>query len=281
MTTAEPNAYIVNVLGKPRKDLVSTEKKKADGTIDVKANNPVTGDNLEEEIDRLSRLVAEVSNCKAVITDCTPLITAARTKLSNDNFNPDDVLNDLDTVKRRLVQAYESRSLWPRVFSILFGYNSILAAVLVLIILWKSLVPNSGTARTMAVGILACAIWGCLGGIVDALKGLIEHFTYQDFDRQFQSWYFLHPLLGLSLGAVVYLIFQAGLASVGNSVSTTGTVTVQVGITALSIAIAFLAGFKQTSAIAFISGVGDSIFNSKGSSSSSNNSSTASAKKKV
>jgi len=47
-------------------------------------------------------------------------------------------------------------------------------------------------------------------------------------------------------------------------------VTVQVGITALSIVIAFLAGFKQTSAIAFISSVGDSIFNSKGSSSSSN-----------
>jgi len=66
---------------------------------------------------------------------------------------------------------------------------------------------------------------------------------------------------------------------VGNSVSTTGTVTVQVGITALSIVIAFLAGFKQTSAIAFISSVGDSIFNSKGSSSSSNSSTTTSAKK--
>ena len=157
----------------------------------------------------------------------------------------------------------------------------IIAAVLVLIILWKTLVPESGTTGSMAAGILACAVWGCLGGIVDALKGLIEHFTYQDFDRQFQSWYFLHPLLGLSLGAVVYLIFQAGLASVGNSVSTTGTVTVQVGITALSIAVAFLAGFKQTSAIAFISGIGDSIFNSKSSSSSSNSSTTTSAKKKA
>jgi len=71
------------------------------------------------------------------------------------------------------------------------------------------------------------------------------------------------------------------LASVGNSVSTTGSATVQVGITALSIAVAFLAGFKQTSAIAFISGVGDSIFNSKNSSSSANNNSAASTKKKA
>ena len=263
MTTAEPAAYIVNVLGKTRKELVA----------------PVTHDNLEDETDRLSRLVAEVGNCKAVVDDCTPLISDARSKLSVANFTPNDVLKDLDAVKRRLVQAYESRSMWPGVFIKLLVYNLIIAAVLVLIILWKTLVPESGTTGSMAAGILACAVWGCLGGIVDALKGLIEHFTYQDFDRQFQSWYFLHPLLGLSLGAVVYLIFQAGLASVGNSVSTTGTATVQVGITALSIAVAFLAGFKQTSAIAFISGIGDSIFNSKSSSSSSNSSTTTSAKK--
>jgi len=72
MTTAEPAAYIVNVLGKTRKELVA----------------PVTHDNLEDETDRLSRLVAEVSNCKAVIDDCTPLIADARTKLAAANLNP-------------------------------------------------------------------------------------------------------------------------------------------------------------------------------------------------
>jgi len=279
MTNAKPDAYVVNVLGSSRKELVATDRK-ADGKLTDEAK-AITLNNLQDETDRMHRLVAEVSNCKALVNDCTPQITDARTKLAADTFKPDDVLNDLDAVKRRLVQAHESRSMWPGVFIKLFVYNLVIAAVLVLIILWKTLFPESGTASSMAAGILACAIWGCLGGIVDALKGLIEHFTYQDFDRQFQSWYFLHPLLGLSLGAVVYLIFQAGLASVGNSVSTTGTVTVQVGITALSIVIAFLAGFKQTSAIAFISSVGDSIFSSKGSSSSSNSSTTTSAKKKA
>ena len=278
MTHAEPDAYVVNVLGSPRKELVSTEKK-AGGTVDDDANKKITQNNLEDETDRLSRLVAEVGNCKAVVDDCTPLIADARSKLSVANFTPNDVLKDLDAVKRRLVQAYESRSMWPQVFIKLFVYNFLIAAGLVVTIFLKHLIPGSGTATIMGAGILACAIWGCLGGIVDAFMALMGHFTSQDFDGQFQSWYFLHPLLGLSLGAVVYLIFQAGLASVGNSVSTTGTATVQVGITALSIAVAFLAGFKQTSAIAFISGVGDSIFNSKGSSSSSNSSTTTSAKK--
>ena len=210
-----------------------------------------------------------MSDCKAVITDCTPLIADARTKLSGDNLNSDDVLNDLDAIKRRLIQAYKSRTCGPGYLLNYSVYNFLIAAGLVVLIFLKSLVPDSGTTGSMAVGILACAVWGCLGGIVDAFLALMEHFSDQDFDRQFQSWYFLHPLMGISLGAVVYLIFQAGLASVGNSVTTTGTATVQVGITALSIVVAFLAGFKQTSAIAFISGIGDSIFNSKGSASSS------------
>jgi len=280
MTNAEPDAYIVNVLGKTRKDLVSANMK-ADGTLDAAVNTPITQNNLEEETDRLSRLVAEVSNCKAVITDCTPLIADARTKLSGDKMNSDDVLNDLDTVKRRLIQAYKSRSMWPRVFIKLLVYNFLIAAGLVVLIFLKSLVPDSGSTRSMAAGVLACAVWGCLGGIVDAFQALIEHFTDQDFDRQFQSWYFLHPLMGVSLGAVVYLIFQAGLASVGNSVATTGSATVQVGITSLSIVVAFLAGFKQTSAIAFVNGIGDSIFNSKGSASSTGTNSPTSAKKKA
>jgi len=280
MTNAEPNAYIVNVLGKTRKDLVSANMK-ADGTLDAAVNTPITQNNLEEETDRLSRLVAEVSNCKAVITDCTPLIADARTKLSGDKMNSDDVLNDLDTVKRRLIQAYKSRSMWPRVFIKLLVYNFLIAAGLVVLIFLKSLVPDSGSTRSMAAGVLACAVWGCLGGIVDAFQALIEHFTDQNFDRQFQSWYFLHPLMGVSLGAVVYLIFQAGLASVGNSVATTGSATVQVGITSLSIVVAFLAGFKQTSAIAFVNGIGDSIFNSKGSASSTGTNSPTSAKKKA
>jgi len=280
MTNAEPDAYIVNVLGKTRKDLVSANMK-ADGTLDAAVNTPITQNNLEEETDRLSRLVAEVSNCKAVITDCTPLIADARTKLSGDKMNSDDVLNDLDTVKRRLIQAYKSRSMWPRVFIKLLVYNFLIAAGLVVLIFLKSLVPDSGSTRSMAAGVLACAVWGCLGGIVDAFQALIEHFTDQNFDRQFQSWYFLHPLMGVSLGAVIYLIFQAGLASVGNSVATTGSATVQVGITSLSIVVAFLAGFKQTSAIAFVNGIGDSIFNSKGSASSTGTNSPTSAKKKT
>ncbi len=281
MTTTEPNDYIANVLGRPRKELVYIGKKKDDATSDDEGVNSITRDNLANETERLFQLVAELSDCKAVIDDCTPLIADARTKLAVDKISPDAVLNDLDAIKRRLIQAYKSRISWPKLFFVLFGYNFLIAICLVVLIFLKSLVPHSGTTDSMAVGILACAVWGCLGGIVDAFMALMEHFTNRDFDRQFQSWYFIHPLMGISLGAIVYLIFQAGLASVGNSVTTTGTATVQVGITALSIAVAFLAGFKQTSAIAFISGIGDSIFNSKGSSSSSSSNSAASAKKKT
>jgi len=206
MTAAEPDAYIVNVLGKTRKELVSNEKK-ADGTIDDDANKKITQNNLEDEAERLFQLVADLSDCKAVIDDCIPLITDARTKLAVEKFSPDAVLNDLDAIKRRLIQAYKSHISWPKLFFVLFGYNFLIAVCLVVLIFLKSLIPHSGTADSMAVGILACAVWGCLGGIVDAFMALMGHFTSRDFDRQFQSWYFIHPLMGISLGAVVYLIF--------------------------------------------------------------------------
>jgi hypothetical protein len=175
MTNAEPDAYIVNVLGKTRKDLVSANMK-ADGTLDAAVNTPITQNNLEEETDRLSRLMAEVSNCKAVITDCTPLIADARTKLSGDNMNSDDVLNDLDTVKRRLIQAYKSRSMWPRVFIKLLVYNFLIAAGLVVLIFLKSLVPDSDSARSMAAGVLACAVWGMFRGDHRRVPGINRAF---------------------------------------------------------------------------------------------------------
>ncbi len=73
MTTTEPNDYIANVLGRPRKELVYIGKKKDDATSDDGGVNSITRDNLANETERLFQLVAELSDCKAVIDDCTPI----------------------------------------------------------------------------------------------------------------------------------------------------------------------------------------------------------------
>lgn len=252
--------YIAKVIGRPRNDLICTDKKDANGNIDERANMPVTRSNLEEEADRLSRMAAEQSNCISLANACTKSISEVRSVLAKPNFNADDALNDLDAVKRHLIQAHKSRSLWPVLFVRIFIYNLFLMIGFVAVIVWKSLIPdNAGASSGMAAGILACAIWGGVGGVVDAFVALIAHFTNQDFDNQFQPWYYLHPLLGMSLGAIIYLVFQSGLSAISNS--TTGTTqTMQVGVTALSIAVAFFAGFKQTSAMEFLGRIVKSVF---------------------
>ena len=256
------NADIKAIIGEPRSKLICTDKKKPDGTLDDEANNAATVANIAAEADRLSILVEEQSNCVALTNNCVKLIRAARAKLSNPAIKPDDILDDLDTVKRYLVQSYKSRSLWPKTFFSLLIYNCLLLAAFIGIIIWKSLFPDSGNSSGMAIGILACAIWAGVGGVIDALGALISHFGRQDFDEQYQPWYYLHPLIGMALGAVVYLVFQAGLSSVSNSVTTADskTMTMQVGITALSIVVAFLAGFKQTSTLRFLNRIVNSVF---------------------
>ncbi len=256
------DAGIKAIIGDPRSKLICTDKKKPDGTIDDNANSAITLTNLAAEADRLSMLVEEQSNCVTLTNNCAKFISAARTKLSTQGFKADDVLDDLDTVKRYLVQSYKSRSLWPKTFTRLLIYNCILLAGFVGMIAWKSLFPDSGKSSGMAIGILACAMWGGIGSVIDALGALISHFGHQDFDEQYQPWYYLHPLIGMALGAVVYLVFQAGLSSISNSAITTEgkTTTMQVGVTALSIVVAFLAGFKQTSTMKFLNRIVNSIF---------------------
>jgi hypothetical protein len=249
--------YVLKVIGKTRKELIST------GGIDENADKAATLVNLAEEADRLSMIAAEQSSCVSLTDNCTKLIAESRKIIADSKFNPDDVLEKLDAVKRQLIRAHESRKLWPTMFLRIFFSNLFGLAVFIGIIVWKTLVPGSSSASGgMAAGILACAIWGGVGGVVDALVALNYHFVNQDFDKQYEPWYYLHPLIGMSLGAIIYLVLQAGLATISNSNTTAASDTgaVQVGITAFSIAVAFLAGFKQTAAIEFLSRIVKSVF---------------------
>lgn len=255
------DSYVEELIGKPRKELISTHIKSRSGEIDAEANRAATLANLAEEADRLFKEVAERSSSAPLTDTCTRLIGEARKIISAPDFDAADALDKLDEVKFHLIRAHETRKLWP-LFMFILGVNLTYLAVFILFIVSKSLIPlNSGASDAMGTGILACAIWGGLGGVVDALVSLNLHVTKQDFDKRYIGWYCLHPLIGGALGVIIYLVLQAGLATISNSntIAGNGTSTVQVGVTAFSIAVAFLAGFKQTTAIKFLSRIVKSI----------------------
>ena len=55
-------------------------------------------------------------------------------------------------------------------------------------------------------------IWGGIGGVLGALYSLHWHVAeLQDFDRQYNMWYVVQPIMGAMLGALIYALFLAGL----------------------------------------------------------------------
>lgn len=258
--------YVVKIMGTERKDLISS-------------NDKATREKLEAEADMLLREAIQRSSSTTLTNTVRDLINEARSTISKRPLKPHAVMDKLDEVRLVLVRAYETRKLWPLFSSIVF-LNIVYLGIFIWLIAWKSLMPPySGPMNAMAAGIASCALWGGIGGVVDALDSLNYHVAKsRDFDKQYTGWYWLHPLLGGALGAIVYLVLQAGLATISNSAMTaanvtntvagnaTGTVagngtgTVAVGVTAFSIAVAFLTGFKQMTAIAFLSRIVKSIF---------------------
>jgi|GEM_PF-653641 len=240
---------------------------------------------LQQEIEKLRSLVGENSSSKKVTDDCNGLFAKADEELNDEHPKIHKVLSSLDGVRQRLIRAYDSREARPVWFPRIVSYNTIWFLGLVFLIVFFRLIPGQERLTDTAWVCLACALWGGIGGVVDAFFSQHRHFADQDFDKSYWPWYYTHPVLGLSMGAVVYLIIQAGLltvsglpleeiatanataASLQNAVSANVTAASseaagasKIGVTALPIVVAFLAGFRQRTGVDFFTRIITSIF---------------------
>jgi hypothetical protein len=223
-----------------------------------------TKTNLVKEAERLSRLIAQQSSSIPLTKACSKLLEEAHGLMATDPVNPGAVLGKFEEVKQLLLRAHESRKAWKWWgFGLLIG-NCACLAIVATIILWKTLIPGQAALESSLNVFLACALWGVTGGVVDALFALHTHFANQRFDLRYRAWYILHPILGLSLGTVVFLVIQAGMLAVsGTELKEGAAETGLVGATTFPIVVAFLAGFKQSTIYEFLTRVARSIFKSE------------------
>lgn len=256
----ERKTYITNVL-QPGTSLIIDD-----------ANDQKT--KFEKEEERLAELVADVSSAQ-VASDCNTLLADASTHIRDASPDKHVIIGDFDKVKQRLILAYDSRAAEPW-FAKLFGfYNFLLLFVWIALIGWFRLIPGQNNLEDTAYVLLACAIWGGVGGTIDAFFALHTHFANQDFDKNYGFWYWAHPTLGLALGAVTFLILQSGLMATSGTplkealsdnatIGISGTAsTGKIGATALPIALAFLAGFRQRTVVDWLAGIIKAIFPGK------------------
>jgi hypothetical protein len=142
---------------------------------------------------------------------------------------------------RRVVRWSNSLGTW------LFIYETIWGIVLLLflfLVLGVEAFTSSGAFgasghKDEIVYLLGSMVWGGLGGVIGAWLSLIRHISKdQDFDRQHTMWYINSPVMGIGVGAVIYLILRAGLLSItGPNQDITSPLIIYL--------LAWLAGYQQ------------------------------------
>lgn len=239
---------------------------------------------LSAEANRLSALATEESSSVKVTEFCNNVIKEIYDLLKEDKIDTSKVISKLSVVKQRLIRAYDSKFYLPTWFPWITVYNVVLLVGFVFTIAWVKLIPGQAILGNSAYVCLACAIWGGIGSVVDAFLALNTHTANRDFDPQYWPWYYYHPLLGFTFGAMIYLLMTAGLLAVGGSslqdtsanttlvtipktisqnitaISNTPATAGQVGLTALPIALALLAGYRQTAIINLLRRLIDAVF---------------------
>ncbi|MHB8104811.1 MAG: hypothetical protein ACYDG5_04650 [Dehalococcoidales bacterium] len=217
--------YIKTILGDETKSLIFKKgpDKKTKTVAELEQEKEIQEGILSKELERLSNLASHQANSIEVTKDCNKLLDETRTLLTEESPNTNTILSKFNQTKQRLIQAYDSRFIYHARFGWLLGYNFVVFIGIALTIGFCHLVPGQEALHNTAWVLLACALWGGGGGVADALYSMHTHFAKQDFDKKYLLWYYLHPFLGVSFGAVVYLVLQAGLLSIsGTSLNEAG-----------------------------------------------------------
>lgn len=92
-------------------------------------------------------------------------------------------------------------------------------------------------------GLWMTAAWGSAGGVLGALYSLYWHAAkVKDFHKQYLMWYVVQPVIGILIGAFIYLITGAGfIGGTGENVVTGETSVIPL----FRYAIAAIASFRQ------------------------------------
>jgi len=208
---------------------------------------------LASEIDDLYKaIVAELSTREALAEKALSLLQEARDTLLEDPRNYDIAELKVHQARAILQRVKDARAWGSSYGAKLLAYE--LAWLLVLLILlvfekpiamglsslWS--VPSTVAGMSMLFPMWTTMLWGGIGGVVGALYSLHWHVSVlQDFDKNQWMYYVVHPIMGVILGGIIYLIASAGFLAMGAEVTRLN----EEQLRWLPALIACLAGFRQ------------------------------------
>ncbi len=226
------------------------------------SSNTGGGSNFDFVADRIRLLYEQVnedlSDSPAVGDYAMNTLKLAREALLKQDFaNAEFCVQAVEAkLKRSAVSMQMARS--PKMY-LLYGWEFLMLLVSALFIA----VTYTGNDKVLGItvapeflALLRAVGWGGVGGVIGALYNLPWFIQFREYDPAYNMHYFARPLLGLVIGAVLFLISQAGILA-GNIIIG----NFQVGPIFLYV-FAVLAGFKQEYVTEFIDNVMKAVFRS-------------------
>ncbi len=202
----------------------------------------------ERASEALERIKNEVNNI-SLAKELFDRIEQSREMLFGQIERYDEAERGVVEVEHRLEFIQRVKMASRTVGMRLFAYEFIVFLILTSLFIYTNLEPQATAIKNASpmasvdlVQFINTLLWGGFGGVVGALYALWKHVASdQDFDPQYSLWYLTNPLLGVALGAFVFLVFQAGFFSLTAGVEDSVTIR-----SALVIYVfAWVSGFKQ------------------------------------
>lgn len=181
---------------------------------------------LWERIERAKKRIDEEVNNTKTAGLLLDQLKFARNELLGGKANYEESERHVNEVEYRLA-FYQRMRVWSRSLGVfLFAYEMVWGAgLLAFVLLGLGAAAFTSGPRAQLfnlpndyIYLLATMSWGALGGVIGAMLALVKHIAWeQNFDRQHSMWYLTSPIMGIAVGAVVFLIIRTGLLSITGS----------------------------------------------------------------
>jgi len=211
--------------------------------------------NMWLEIDAVEKEIVSIPGISRKLAEqLLERLSVARNKLMADRNFYEEAGKQLALVKYRLNRnKRSSRDQQPRV---ILAYLLFSIALLAIGFVSTTTIATIAGPRIAIEGfdfkiVWQAIMWGGIGGVTGALYGLWKHVAAEeDYDPQFALWYYTNPLMGVVLGAFVYILMQLTLPAVfgGNSENVQPS-------RYLVFALAWAVGFQQNLAFTLVNSV--------------------------